>query len=360
MGAASAWRLTSRGAEVVGFDRFSPPHDRGSTHGDTRITRTAYMEGAWYVPLLQESFPLWRELEQLSGLQLLTMTGLLTIGRPGSGAVEATMAAAREHSLEARLLDAAELRRQYPPHVIADDEVGVFDPQAGVLRPELGVESMLRGIDVRRNVNVTAVNPKAGGVEVVTGSGAETFDAAVIAAGPWVRELVPELPVKVERQVSVWWALQSGGEQFTPDRFPCWLRGGTQHGDMYGFPSLDGKSIKLGRHHDGESIDPDSVRRAVTDADLDPIRLVVTRYLRGVTRSVVRGIVCLYTNTPDQHFVIDRHPRSDRVIVLSVCSGHGFKFSPVVGDIAADLVLTGQTERDISRFAMSRFSKPAD
>ena len=360
MGAASAWRLSQRGAEVVGFDRYSPPHDRGSTHGETRITRTAYLEGAWYVPLLQETFPLWRELESSTHSQLLTITGLLTLGRPDSNAVVATLSSARQHNLETRVLDAPEIRRLYPAHVVADDEVAVFDPQAGFVRPEMAIEAMLKGVEVRRNVTVTRVAARADGVEVDTGAGKERFDAAVLAAGPWVSELLPSLPVRIERQVMVWWALQSGSNHFALEQFPVWLREGTPHGDIYGFPSLDGKSVKLGGHHNGEATDPSSVRRSVTDADLDPLRLFVTTYLRGVTRSVVKSAVCLYTNTPDQHFVIDRHPESSRIVVLSVCSGHGFKFSPVVGDIAADLLLEDGTKRDISRFAMSRFTKAAD
>ena len=356
MGAATGWRLQKRGAEVVCYDRYSPPHDLGSTHGESRITRTAYMEGPFYVPLLKETFPLWRELERSSGTELLTMTGLLTIGRPDSVAVRGVLESARLHGLDVKVYDATEMRRRYPAHLVADADVAVFDPQAGVLRAERVVEAMLKGADVRRNAQVTAVEPRGDRVGVVTGSGHEEFDAAVIATGPWIRKLVPQIPVRIERQVSLWWALQSGSDQFAPDRFPVWIREGTPNGDFFGFPSLDGKSIKLGRHHNGETTDADSVRRAVTDADLDPARLFLTTYMRGVTRSVVRSIVCLYTNTPDQNFVIDRHPGSDRVVVLSPCSGHGFKVAPVVGDIAADLVLDGGTRRDIAHFSLQRFT----
>jgi sarcosine oxidase len=360
MGAAAAWRLSRRGADVVGFDRFSPPHDRGSTHGESRITRTAYLEGAWYVPLLQETFPMWRSLEKSSGAQLMTMTGLLTIGSPQSPTILSTLASAKQNGLETETIDTPELRRRYPAHVVTDGEVAVIDPQAGFLRPEAAVEAMLQGIDVRRQTPVKQVRSVADGVEVVFAGGNEKFDAAVLAAGPWIRELVPTLPVKVERQVMVWLALQSGADRFEASKFPVWLRDGTPHGNVYGFPSLDGRTIKIGRHHGGEPVDPDSVRRRVTDADLDPVRLFVTSYMRGVTRSVTRSATCLYTNTPDEQFIIDLHPDSPRMVVLSVCSGHGFKFSPVVGDIAADLVLDGDTRRDISRFALARFAKPSD
>jgi sarcosine oxidase len=357
MGAAASWRLSKRGAEVVAFDRFSPPHDRGSTHGESRITRTAYLEGAFYVPLLTETFPLWRQLEAETGANLLTLTGLLTIGALSSQPVAATLMAAREHGLEVKVLDAAEVRKRYPGHVLADDEVAVLDPQAGFLRPEKAVEAMTRGIDVRRNSVVTAIEPRPAGVQVMVDGKAEAFDAAVLAAGPWTSELVPWLPLTVERQVMVWLAVQAGIESFSPERFPAWLREGTAEGDIYGFPSLDGRSIKLGRHHGGETVTPETVRRAVTDADLDPLRLFVTRHLRGVTRHVVRSAVCLYTNTPDENFIVDVHPDSARIVLLSACSGHGFKFSPVMGDIAADILLDGGTSRDISRFTLGRFAE---
>src|SRR6266566_2181275 len=185
MGAATGWRLQKRGAEVVCFDRYSPPHDLGSTHGESRVTRTAYFEGPWYVPLLKETFGMWRELEAESKQQLLTLTGLLMIGAPDSEAVVASQAAAKEHGLEIKVLDASELRRRYPGHTVGD------------------------------------------GVEVTTAQGPEMFDAAVIATGPWMSELVSFLPLKVERQVLVWLAIQSGADEFNPDRFPVWIREAT-------------------------------------------------------------------------------------------------------------------------------------
>ncbi|TMF03953.1 MAG: N-methyl-L-tryptophan oxidase [Chloroflexi bacterium] len=356
MGAAAGWRLQKRGAEVVCFDRYSPPHEIGSTHGESRVTRTAYFEGPWYVPLLKETFGMWRELEAESKQQLLTPTGLLMIGAPDSEAVVASQAAANEHGLEVKVLDASELRRRYPGHTVGDGEIAVFDPQAGFLRVEAIVSAMTRELNVRRNTKVTGVDPKSDGVEVSTAQGSEMFDAAVIATGPWMTELVPFLPLKVERQVLVWLAIQSGADWFSPERFPVWIREATPQGDVYGLPTLDGLSIKLARHHGGETVDPATVRRTATDADLDPLRLFVTKYLHGVTRHVTRSSVCLYTNTPDRHFAIGLHPESERVAIVSACSGHGFKFAPVVGDIAADLVLEGGTRRDISRLALQRFT----
>ncbi len=357
MGAASAWRLKKRGADVVCFDRYSPPHEFGSTHGESRVTRTAYFEAPWYVPLLQETFPMWRELEAESHEDLLTLTGLLMIGPPDGDALKASRQAAAEHGLEIRVLGAAELRKNYPGHIVGDDEIAVFDPQAGFLRCEPVIAAMARQFDLRPNTNVLKVEPGSRGIDVVTANDTETFDAAVIATGPWMKELAPFLPLKIERQVLVWLAIQSGADWFSPERFPVWMREvGPPVEVVYGFPSLDGRSIKLARYHGGDFVDPDSVRRTATDADLDPLRLFVTKYLHGVTRHVTRSEVCMYTDTPDQHFAIGPHPDDHRVVILSACSGHGFKFAPVVGDIAADLVLDGGTKRDISHFSLQRFT----
>jgi sarcosine oxidase len=359
MGAAAGWRLAERGADVVCYDRFSPPHDKGSSHGETRITRTAYAEGPWYVPLLQETFPMWRALERSTGSQLLTITGLLTIGEPGSKWVAGVLASAREHGLETSVLDAAETRQRYPGHVVDDRDIAVLDPQAGLLRPEAAIEAMTHGLDVHRNVVVSRVESRDGGVEVVAAQSSDRFDAAVIAAGPWIRELVPWLPVVLRRQVQVWLAIQSGVDWFAPERFPVWMRDSAADGDVYGFPTLDGRSLKLARHHgEDDATEGDTLPRKVTDADLDPLRLFVTKHMRGVTRHVMRAVECTYTNTPDQHFAIGAHPDNPRIVVVSACSGHGFKFAPVIGDIAADLVLDGGTRRDISHFSLTRFAKP--
>jgi sarcosine oxidase len=362
MGAATGWRLAARGVQVVCFDRHSPPHTLGSSHGESRIIRTAYFEGPWYVPLVQDAFPLWRDLEQDSGARLLTLTGALMIGPLSAEAVAGAQAAATVHSLDAPLLDSDELRRRYPAHVITDHDVAVLDVQAGFLRPEDAVAAMIDRIvalggEIRRGVVVTEISGRAEGVEVATDEARETFDAVVIAAGPWIRDLFP-LPVIVERQVMAWFELEAEGRDWlAPERFPVFIRD-TDGLEIYGVPTLDGASLKVARHHGGEPTDPESIRREVPQAEIDPLQTFATTYLRGVTDRVTKTAVCMYTNTPDDDFVIDLHPDDPRVVVVSACSGHGFKFAPVVGDIAADLVSEGRTARDISRFAVARFAKP--
>ena len=238
----------------------------------------------------------------------------------------------------------------------------MLDAQAGILRPEAAVAAMIGrvetlGGEIRRGVVVSAVSPHPDGVEVVTDETRETFDAVVMAAGPWMHELVDWLPLTVERQVMAWFAIdQKVDTALTPGKFPVFIRQAHAIGDVYGFPTLDGVSVKIAQHHEGDATDPQHVLRDVGDSELDPLRRYVRTLLHGVTQRVVRTVTCMYTNTPDGHFAIGLHPEDTRITVLSACSGHGFKFAPVVGDIAADLVFDGQTSRDISRFAVTRFA----
>jgi sarcosine oxidase len=348
MGAAASWRLRKRGADVVCFDRHSPPHEHGSSHGESRIIRTAYFEGAHYVPLIHESFALWRELESAGGKQLLRMTGALYIGSPTSEAVVGAQRSADEHGLDIEVLSGKELQKRYRGHVAKEDVVAVLDKQAGILDPEGAVTAMLAMVpDVRAQARIGSADELLG-----------EFDAVVVAAGPWTPQLVDWIPLKIERQVHAWFSIARDADWFAPDRCPVFIRQTEDFGDVYGIPTLDGESVKVGRHHDGDFTDPDHIQRRVDEVDLDPLRLMTARYLRGVSGHVRRTLTCMYTNTPDHDFVVDFSPRDRRVVVLSPCSGHGFKFAPVIGDIAADLVLEGSTRRDISHFSAARFAAP--
>lgn len=345
MGAATGWRLARRGVDVTVFDRNSPPHALGSSHGESRIIRSAYFEGEYYVPLLQEAFPLWRELEATTGTSLLRMTGALYIGSASSRAVVGAEDSARRHGLDIDVLSPAELRKRYPGHASRDGEVAVLDREAGILNPEACVKAMLSQVP-----NVTTGTRIEAPVDLL-----DRFDRVVVAAGPWTPELFDWIPLKIERQVHAWLSIARDADWFAPDRFPVFIRQTEQFGDVYGFPTLDGSSVKVGKHHEGEYTDPDHIRRQVDDRDLDPLRLMAATYLRGVSGHVRRTVTCMYSNTPDHDFVIDFAPDEPRMLVISACSGHGFKFGAVIGDIAVDLVTDGKTSRDISRFSAARF-----
>jgi sarcosine oxidase len=346
MGAATGWRLAKRGVDVTLFDRDSPPHPNGSSHGESRIIRTAYYEGPWYVPLLQEVFPLWRELESVSAKPILTMTGALMIGAASSELVAGARESARLHKLDTEYLETEELRSRFRGHVARDGDVAVLDRQAGILNPENAVAAMLAQVP---NVQRETVIPSIADVR-------SRFDRVVVAAGPWTPELVDWIPLRVERQVHGWFAIARNADWFTPDRFPVFMREGRDGGFMYGISTLDGKTIKVGRHHQGETTTPQTIRRRVDEFDIDPLRLLTATYLRGVSGHVARTLTCMYSNTPDDHFVIDFAPEDRNVVVISACSGHGFKFGPIMGEIAADLAVDGGTRRDISHFSATRFA----
>jgi sarcosine oxidase len=348
MGALSAWRLAARGAKVIGFEQFRPGHDRGSSHGDTRIFRTAYFESPEYVPLLQRAYPLWRQLEEETGTPLLTMTGALAIGPPTGELLAGVLMSARQNQLPHRLFDRSEMSRLYPQHRLAAGDVAVLDDQAGFLRPEPSVVAAAAraeafGARLLADTQVTAVEASSGGVVIETSRGRFAAERALVTAGPWTSTLLPHLglSLEVERQVMAWLTVDDPAS-FTPQRFPVFIREIADGRFRYGFPSTDRRSIKLAVHHEGTNADPDSIDREIGEADLLPIRDFAREHLRGVTGEVVDARVCMYTNAPDERFIATSPAGMPGVTVLSACSGHGFKFASVMGELMAGLILDGR------------------
>jgi sarcosine oxidase len=360
MGSMALWRLARRDVVTVGLERFLPGHDRGSGHGESRMTRTAYFEGPEYVPLVQAALPLWRDLEAEAGVELLTMTGGLMIGRPDGELVTGALRSARAHGLACELLGPAETAARHPQHVLAADEVALWEEGAGVLRPERAVRAAAEravalGARLVTGVAVTAIEADARGVTVRAGDAEYRARHAIVCAGAWLGRLLPDLglPVAVERQVMVWFPAPDPAA-FAPDRFPVFVHDRPDR-TGYGLPSLDGATVKVAIHHGGRPTDPDALDRTVTQADVAPAAAFVAENLHGLTPVPSRAVVCMYTNTPDRHFVIG-HAGIPNVTVVSACSGHGFKFAPVMGEIAADLALEGRTAHDVAGFSPARFS----
>jgi sarcosine oxidase len=357
MGALSAWRLAAHGAGVIAFERFRPGHDRGSSHGDTRIFRTAYFESPEYVPLLQRAGKLWRQLENESGATLLTMTGGLAIGSPDSELVTGVLASARQNDLPYQLLDATDMKRFYPQHRLEAGEVAVREDEAGFLRPERSVAAAAMcaealGARVMAETEVASVEASGDVVLIDTSRGRFTAKHALIAAGAWTSKLLPRLglALAVERQVLGWFAVEDP-PSFAPQSFPIFIREIAGARFRYGFPTTDGRSIKLAVHHEGTDADPDSLDREVAEADLRPLRDFARDNLRGVTRDVVDACVCMYTNTPDERFIAISPTELPGVTVLSACSGHGFKFASVMGELMAESILDGHALPAIIRTA---------
>jgi sarcosine oxidase len=353
MGSAALYHLARRGARVLGIERFEPGHDRGSSHGQTRIIRLGYFEHPSYVPLLRRAYTLWRALEAETSQRLLHITGIVEIGPPGGIVVAGTLAASRTHALPHELIDARETMRRFPAFRLPDDYVGVIQEDGGFLAAEAAIHAHLAlaraaGAALRTSETVQSIE-QGSGVRITTDRAVIEAGAAIVSAGPWTKKFLPDLPLRVTRQVMAW---------FTPTepavfaRFPVFLLE-SRHGIHYGFPVMEA-GIKVAKHyHRDQTVDPDTSDRTVSADDEALIRAALAEHLPAANGPLAAAKTCLYTMTPDGDFVIDRLPGN--ILVASPCSGHGFKFCGVVGEILADLATTGTTAHDISRFRLSRF-----
>jgi sarcosine oxidase len=365
MGSAIAFQLARAGARVVGIDRFAPPHEHGSTHGDTRITRLALGEGAAYVPLAVRSHELWREIEERTGDELLTVTGGVVLSAPGGGGqhgaedfLATTAATAAAHGLPHEVLGAGALAERLAPFNLRGDERGVFEPSAGFVRPERAVAAQLRlarehGAELRTGERVLA----AGGHEVRTDAATYRAGTVVLAVGPWLPELRPELAPRfpVTRQVLHWFALAPGAHAAHRD-LPVfiWITGAGPEAFFYGFPAIDGPGggLKVATEQFARTTTPGACDRAVPARESAALhaRLLAGR-LPGLEPRAVRAVTCLYTTTPDSRFVIDAHPDDADLLVVSACSGHGFKHSAAIGEAVAQRALSGGSTIDLRPFA---------
>ena len=362
MGSAAAYHLSRRGQHVLGLDAFAPGHTNGSSHGESRMTRLAYYEHPSYLPLIRRAYDLWAELQAEARTELLRLTGGVFIGRPTGEMVACSIATARLEGLDHEVLDAAAIRRRYPVFRPDDDEIALFDPRAGILHADRCVAAQRRlatehGATLRDEAPIRSWAATEDEVEVRTDAG--RFEAArlVITAGPWLGTVLMDLalPLKVERIPVFYWEPRDSVDWFALGRLPVymWDRGGA--GIFYGFPQLAQTGVKAGRHHNDDWCDPETVDRVVNHRDERMVRDFLARHIPALDGPLHDRFVCLYTVTPDQHFVIDRHPRFPQVVYAGGFSGHGFKFGPVVGELLVDLALTERTDPAASFLRADRF-----
>lgn len=359
MGSMAAWQATRRGLRVIGFDRFRPPHTNGSSTGHSRIIREAYFEQRYYVPLVQEAYRLWEELERESGSTIYLRTGGLTLG-PRDGAVASGAIASMDaFGLDVEVLSGAQVRHRFPSFEAGDDIVGLYEPRAGSLTPEAGIEAALRlaeqgGAVLLYDTPVEGWEPGSG-VEVRTATGRYRADRLILSAGAWMAGELPaiDLPLTVNRQVLFWLEPSGGREPFQPPRFPVFLWEWQPGRSFYGFPD-QGRGVKVAIHHEGVPADPDTIDRTVGPLEADELLEILSSTIPSARGPVIESAVCMYTNTPDEDFILDRHPADDRVLVASPCSGHGFKFAPTIGEILVDLATDGETRFDLGPFRIGR------
>jgi sarcosine oxidase len=356
-GSAAAYHLAKRGQSVLGFDRFARGHTLASFGGLSRIIRLSYYEHPSYVPLLKRAWDLWRELERDSGEALLTQTGGLYMGPPGGELVSGALASARMHDLAHEVLDNAELTRRYPLFDVDRDWIGLFDAQAGWLAPERSVETHLRlaernGATLRFAEPVERWERDGDGVRVSSAQGSYRARRLVITAGSWLSRLLPHLAphLWVERNVLFWFEPRGELEAF--GKLPVYIVEDTDR-LYYGFPYDPGNGLKMAGLHFGDRVDPDTVDREPSEQDEERVRAWLRRRMPLANGERRRAQVCLYTNSPDGHFIIDR---DGPVTYASACSGHGFKFASVVGEILTDLTLDGRSRHSIDFLAWRRFA----
>jgi sarcosine oxidase len=363
-GSAATLELARRGARVLGIEAGDRGNLLGSSGGRSRMIRRAYFEDPGYLPLLEAAWSGWERLGAAAGETFIELTGGLYGGVADSDVLRGSVASAELQGISHEVLDAAEIRRRWPVFTPGDDMGGLYDPGAGMIRPEHAIAAQLRlaaerGAELRFRERVVDWRPaENGNLEVETDLGVYGADFLVIAAGAWTGSFLPDLalPLEVERMPVLWFEPTVPVAEVSIGRLPIWILDTATDGTFYGLPYDDEAGLKVSRHHSGEVVDPDTVDRNERPADVERVRAFSRSFFPGADGPLRESMVCLYTNTPDLAFVIDVHPAVPGVAFASACSGHGFKFAPVVGEILADLAVTGSTRHDIDRFRASRFA----
>ena len=361
MGSATLYQLAKRGKRVLGIEQFGIAHELGSSHGVTRIIRLAYHEHPSYVPLMRRAYELWRDLEAETEEQILHITGSIDAGPPDGSNFYGSLLSCEEHDLPHDVLTSAELTKRFPGYRLPSETMAVFQGEGGFVLPERCISLFVEqakalGATVHTNERTLEWHPTTNGVSVRTERGEYEAETLVISAGAWVAKLLPGLGAAAipERQVLAWFEILRP-EHFTPDVFPVFNLV-VDEGQFYGFPEFGIPGFKLGKyHHLEENVDPDTIDREPNVQDESVLRDFTEEYFPGAAGATASMKVCMFTNSPDEHFIIDCLPDAPQVVVAAGFSGHGFKFSSVVGEILSDLAIDGATSHDIEMFRLARF-----
>jgi sarcosine oxidase len=368
MGSAACHQLVARGVSVIGIDQYAPPHSWGSTHGDTRVTREAIGEGREYVPLVRRSHQLWREIEQETGARLLTQCGIVILAHPSSEFLEETRASARAYGIEHRDLTNAEVRARFPMFTVDERTVAYYEPGAGYVRPEAAVAAQLGlaragGAQLRLGKRVEAWSASRHGVTVTTDADTYHSQQLLLCAGAWIADLFPEGReiFAVYRQLLYWFPIREGYTQLRDMPGFVWDLGGRQQGfvhldGFYGLPAIDGPDggVKVATESYEHTTTPDGRQAPATRREINRMyEQCIAPYLPWLGTNPLRTVSCLYTSTRGSRFVIDRHPGHDSVLIVSACSGHGFKHSPAIGEAVAQRLTGREPDIDLRPFHLS-------
>jgi sarcosine oxidase len=364
MGSAILAHCAARGASVIGLEQFTPAHDLGASHGKTRMIRKAYFEDPAYVPLVLRAYELWRELESAVGEEILRITGVLSVGGETSEIIQGTRRAANDHGLMIESLSHREIKTRYPTLELRENEVALLEHDGGVLDPERAVRAHLKlaeakGAEIRFGVAMESWHATDRGFELCLSDGARiSANKLVLALGPWFQETLDAIGIRlrVQRNIQVWFS--PSGHAYDAPGFPSFLvdRPGLP-APLYGFPDF-GQGIKAAFHGFGELTDAQHLNREIDPVrDVEPVARALEQWMPGGATTLREAKPCMYALTPDENFVIDHHPDHRNLILCGGFSGHGFKFAPVVGEIAAELALDGESRHRIQFLALGRFQR---
>lgn len=367
MGSATAYELASRGFHVLGLEQFDIPHALGSSHGSSRMIRLAYYEHPNYVPLLRRAYERWNELEHLANQKVIHITGGVYMGPPTSEVVNQSLDAAKVHGISHEVLSRADLARIFPQFTVPGDYRCMFDHAAGFILPERAITAycelaMRSGAELHGREAVLEWKSTAGGVEVRTSRETYLADNLIFCGGAWTGQLIRDLnvPLVVSRQVMAWF-WPRGFERFELGKMPVWAIDPPGGSFLYGFPiHPDGSAgMKVAFHAQGPATNPDTDPRLATESDEQALRASLREFLPDADGQLLSMRVCLYTNSPDHSFIIDRHPQYSNIVVACGFSGHGFKFASVMGQAIADLAMVGRSELPIKFLGLNRFAHKA-
>src|SRR6266852_1640724 len=359
MGSAAVYELARRGLRVLGLDAFERGHARGSSHGSSRAIRKAYFQAPDYVPLVERAYTRWQQLEAESGEALLRVTGTLLVGSPKSGHIAGTISTATRNGLPFELVEQREVSQRFPGFRLDGDLTAVFEPSGGVLHAERCLATVQArahhiGAQLHHGEAVRRWAADGAGLLVETDQASHTADRLIVTAGPWAGSVLSELglPLSVRRVAKIFVA-PTRPEFYAPESCPTYAMA-LPEGEYYG---MTDHGVKIGRHDVGEVCTPDTVRRDVDAEEIAMFMAVLERHLPGARGQVTSTLTCLYTMTPDKHFVIDKHPHDPRVVYACGFSGHGFKFAPVIGEVLADLAVDGRTDQPVDFLSAARFTQ---